>query len=119
MLMMIGLTLKSDMVICFCPVFIFQIKYKPLYTIPYKEGQIQQFFLLSRMNKFVDEFYLVKVSKRKNESKEIYRQIVSSKRMSFDFDDVAPSSFVAAHIFVFFVCSGSCKKHIFYMTKVA
>ena len=99
--MMIGLTLKSNMVICFCPVFIFQIEYKPLYSIPYKEWQIQQFFLLGRMNEFMVEFYLVKVSKRKDESKEIYRQIVSSKRMSFDFDDVAPSSFVAAHIFAF------------------
>ena len=106
--MMICLLLKSNMVICFCPVFIFQIEYKPLYSIPYKERQIQQFFLLSRMNEFVVEFYPVKVSQRKDESKEIYRQIVSSKRMSFDFDDVVPSSFVAAHIFVFFVCPGFC-----------
>ena len=58
--------LKSNVEIRFCPIFIFQVKNDPFYSIPDEEWQIEQFTLLSRMNKFVIEFYFVKFSKCKD-----------------------------------------------------
>ena len=76
------------MEVSFCPVVIFKIQDKPLYSIPDEEWDVEQFTLLSRMNEFVIKLYWVQITECEDELKEINRQIVFSKRMFFDVNDV-------------------------------
>ena len=65
--MFVRLFLKSYVEIGFVPISIFEIKYQPLYAIPYKEWQIEQFTLLFDVNHFVIRVILVKGRYSKNE----------------------------------------------------
>ena len=76
------------MKISLSPILIFEVQDKPLYSIPDEEWDVEQFTLLSRMNEFVIKLYWVQITECEDEPKEINRQIISSKRMFFDFDDV-------------------------------
>ena len=76
------------MKISLSPILIFEVQDKPLYSIPDEEWDVEQFTLLSRMNEFVIKLYWVQITEYEDEPKEINRQIISSKRMFFDVNNV-------------------------------
>ena len=55
-LMLVGFLLETDMEIGLLPVSVFEEQQQPLYSIPQKEGDIEEFTLLCCMNEFVVQF---------------------------------------------------------------
>ena len=52
-LMVVGFLLEPDMKVGLLPVSILEEQQQPLYSIPQKEGDIEEFTLLCCMNEFV------------------------------------------------------------------
>lgn len=55
-LMLVGLLLEPYMEVGLLPVYVLEEQQQPLYSIPQKEGDIEEFTLLCCMNKFVVQF---------------------------------------------------------------
>ena len=54
--MVVGFLLEPYMKVGFLPVSVFEEQDAPLYSIPQKEGDIEEFTLLCGMNEFVVQF---------------------------------------------------------------
>ena len=55
-LMVVGFLLETYMKVGLLPVSVFEEQQQPLYSIPQKEGDIEEFTLLCGMNEFVVQF---------------------------------------------------------------
>ena len=80
MLMAIGFLLKAYVPIGFNAVAILQQQDEPLYAVPKKERQVEQFALLRCVDEFVVELSLVERTDREDEAKQTDGQEALSKK---------------------------------------
>ena len=83
-LMLVGLFLEADVLICFHAVSVFYEKDEPLDSVPNKEGQEEQLPLLCRVDELVVELLFVEWPDGKDEAKKTDGKEIFAHRVSLD-----------------------------------